>query len=270
MTAVLYCVAAALALFLGAVQLASDGIFRSAANPRSLPALIAPRTGVAIYSVLERAAPAPFALSMLSRAALDRGDLPAAKAYAKRLPVSPWRSDLLGRIAQAGGDDADAQRYFLNAGDIFAIGDRIDALAPHDPRAAYDLQLKLKDRLERSGTHPDLVAEAYWRLGVLSSRLAQPARALSEYRRAVDLSPLSAKYLISAGFQAYDLQMNAAAQRYFSRAISADPCSADALAGAGMVALRNGRRGAAQAYAARSGACDPASHALATLRNQLR
>lgn len=270
MTAVLYCVAAALVFFLGAVQLASDGIFRSAANPRSLPALIAPRTGVTIYRVFERAAPAPFALSMLSRAALDGDDLDTASAYAKRLPLSPWRSDLLGRIALARGDNASAQRDFLAAGDIFAVGSEIDALAQRDPRAAYDLQMRLKDRLQKSGTHPDLVAEAYWRLGVLSAKQGLKERALSEYRQAVDLSPLSSKFLISAGFQAYDLQRNAAARRYFARAISADPCSGDALAGAGMVALRDGRRNAAQTYAARSEACDPNSQALVTLRKQLQ
>lgn len=270
MTAVLYCVAAALALFLGAVQLASDGIFTSAGSAHSLPAHIRPSLGVAVYGVLARVAPAPFVNSMLARAALARGDLDAAQSYALRLPASPWRSDLLGRIAHARGDESAAQRYFLRAGDIFALGDEIDALAAHDPAAAYVLQDELKDRLERSATHPDLVAEAYWRLGVLSSRLGQPQRALSQYEHAIDLSPVDSKYLISAGFQSYDLQQNAPAQRFFARAIAVDPCNADALAGAGMIALRQGRRDAAQAYAARSAGCNPGSHALFSLRQQLQ
>lgn len=232
--------------------------------------MIGPRTGVAIYSAIVRAAPAPFALSMLARAALDRGDLDTAQHYAQRLPASPWRSDLYGRIAQARGDSASAQQDFLAAGDIFAVGREIDALAARNPRAAYDLELKLKNRLQQSGTHPDLVAEAYWQLGVLSAKQGLTRRAMLEYRQAVDLSPLSSKFLISAGFQAYDLQRNAAARRYFARAIAVDPCSADALAGAGMLALRDGRRALAQTYAQRSAACDPASQALVTLRKQLQ
>jgi tetratricopeptide (TPR) repeat protein len=92
---------------------------------------------------------------------------------------------------------------------------------------------------------------------------------MAHYTRAVQLSPLSAKFLISAGFQAYDLHDNAGAQIYFQRAIAVDPGSADAYAGAGMTALRLGDRAAALMYAARSRRYDPHSHALSTLEQLL-
>lgn len=270
MTTVLWICAAVLVLLLAFVQTGSDAIFASAAGAHSLPARIPLRVGLAVYTAIARVAPAPYANSMLARAALQRNDLAAARHYAMALPASPRRDDLLGRIAQAAGDHRTAQQYFLAAGDIFAIGDEIEAQAKLDPRDAYDLQMQLNRRLEKSGTHPDAVAEGYWRAGVLSSKLGRPARALEEYRHAVALSPISAKYLISVGFQAYDLRRLNVARSSFARAIAVDPCSADALAGAGMVALLQGDRASARAYARRSGTCDPRSHALYTLRQQLR
>ena len=270
MTTVLWICAAVLVVLLAFVQLGSDAIFAPAASAHSLPGRIPLRTGEAVYSAIARVAPAPYAISMLARAALQRNDLDAARRYASALPASPRRDDLLGRIAQAAGDHRSAQRYFLAAGDIFAIGDEIDAQAKSDPRDAYELQMQLNRRLDAGGTHPDAVAEGYWRAGVLSSKLGRPARALEEYRHAVAISPISAKYLISVGFQAYDLRRLNDARRAFARAIAVDPCSADALAGAGMVALLQGDRVSAQTYAHKSGACDPHSHALYTLRQQLR
>ena len=93
---------------------------------------------------------------------------------------------------------------------------------------------------------------------------------MANYRRALDLSPISGKYLVSAGFQAYDLRRMNDARQYFERAIGVDPRSADAYAGAGMTALALGDRAQAKADAARSRALDPAAHALKTLESQLR
>jgi tetratricopeptide (TPR) repeat protein len=179
------------------------------------------------------------------------------------------RDDVLGRIAQQRGDHAQAQRYFIAADDVFAIGEEVDALAKRDPVAAYHVEQLFTQRLERTATHPDALAEAYWRSGVLASQIGRPGVAMAHYTRAVQLSPLSAKYLISAGFQAYDLHDNAGAQIYFQRAIAVDPGSADAYAGAGMTALRLGDRAAALMYAARSRRYDPHSHALSTLEQLL-
>lgn len=262
-------VVAALLFALGAVQLGSDAIFARAAVPGSLPAAIAPITGVAIYRALASIAPAPYTNDMLARAALDRGDLAAAQTYAQLLPASGVRSELLARVAQARGNDAAAQRLFLNAGDFAAIDAHVTQLSHHDTQAAYALESLLKTRLEKDGTHPDEVAEAYWRLGVLAAQQHRAGAAMMNYEKALALSPISGKYLVSAGFQNYELHRWLEAQRDFQRAISVDPRSADAYAGAGMTALATGDRAAAQMYAARGSAIDPSAHAIKTLLSQL-
>jgi len=263
-------VVAALALALAAVQLASDAIFASAAAPGSVPTRVPLSAGIAIYQAIARVAPAPYVYDMLARAEVKRGDLTAAQRYVQQLPDSPARSELIGRIAQARGDHRAAQRYFVAAGDILAIDGEVQRLARSDLRAAYALELQLKNRLDQSGTHPDAVAEAYWRLGVLLALQGRTREAMENYTQAVALSPISGKYLIAAGFQSYDLHQNAQAQQYFQRAMSVDPASADAYAGAGMVALRFGDRAGARMYAARAREHDPASQALKTLQDQLR
>ena len=262
--------AALLAAALGAVQLGSDSIFASAATPYSLPAHLPADTGVTVYRVIERVAPAPYVNLMLARAELDRGDVVRAHAHALRLPPSVRRSDLLGRIAQARGDQREAVRDFIAAGDVFAIDDEVDLIAKRDLRAAYALELILKNRLERTSTHPDSLAESLWHLGALASWLGESSTAMSDFASAVSLSPLTEKYLLGAGFQAYQMRRYPEARSYFARAISVDPLSADAYAGAGLVALRVGDRSAAQAYARRGRATHRRSHVLQSLEQQLQ
>jgi tetratricopeptide (TPR) repeat protein len=268
--AVLFVFAALAALALGLVQLGSDAILSAAAQPASLPAHLPLRFGTAIYGVIAGAAPAPYAESMLARAALQRGDLTQAQQYAQRLPPSITRDDLLARIAQTRGDEQSARDYFVRAGDIEAITRAVDALAPSRPAAAYALEDSLRLRLERSGTHPDAVAETYWRLGQLAWQESNRTLAMENYVQAVTLSPLSEKFLLAAGFAAYDMHEDATAQSYFARALSTDPASADGYAGAGLVALNEGDTQRARAYAARARSADPSSHALHTLENKLR
>jgi tetratricopeptide (TPR) repeat protein len=268
--ALLIATVTALVLILALVQLGSDGVFSQAGAPQSLPAHVPAQLGVAIYRALHRVAPAPYVDAMLAYAAIDRGDLANAQRYAARLPQGDARSDLLGRIAWLRGDHATAQRDFIAAVDVFGINGEVDALDARDPRAAYALEMRFRERLAQGSTHPDALADADWRLGVLAAKLGMRPAAMAHYRSAVALSPLSEKYLISAGFQAYDLHDDASAKQYFGRAIKIDPGSADAYAGAGMTELRLGNRAAAIAYASRSRACDPNSHALRTLEAQLR
>lgn len=270
-------VIAALTLLLGAIQIGSDAIFSRAAPPRSLPGHLAPSIGVAIYGVIDRVAPAPYVNAMLATQALNARRLQLAQAYAVRLPASPQREELLGRIAQARGDEAAAQRHFLAAPDLFAIDQRVDRLARTDPVAAYNLEMRLKQRLERLPTHPDAVAEAYWRLGQLATVRAARVpherwleRGMRDYLQAVALSPLTEKYLLAAGSQALNLHNAHGARRFFRRAIDVDPASADAYAGLGIADFRLGDRAAAKRDAARSRAFDPNSGALATLDALLR
>jgi tetratricopeptide (TPR) repeat protein len=266
---VLIAIALVAAFVLGALQIGSDAIFAHAGEPASLPAHLPSQLGTAIYRRAARVAQPAFVNSMLARAALDRGDLTQAQTDAQRLPDSARRDELLGQIALARGDQGAAQRYFVRAGDIEAIDRVVDALAPRHPAAAYRLQAQLKDRLQQSGTHPDAVAEAYWRMGRIAWQESRRELGMQQYMQAISLSPLSEKYLISGGFAAYELHDDARALRYFSRALNVDPASADAYAGAGMALLRRGDRAGALRYAQRARATQRPSHALLTLEKQL-
>jgi Tfp pilus assembly protein PilF len=266
---ILIALAVALAIALGAVQLASDAIFARAGEPASLPAHLQPELGARIYHAVLRIAPAPYAYAMLARAALSANNPGEALTYARALPNSARRDDLLGEIARANGDHTGAQRYFVRAGDLQAVSREVDVLARRDPAAAYALESALKTRLEADGTHPDAVAEAYWQLGVLAWRLSKRELGMQNYRQAVALSPLTEKYLLSAAFAAYDLHDDASSQKLFARVLNVDPASADAYAGSGLVAVRQGHRAQAQRYAQRATAINPHSQALETLNVQV-
>lgn len=263
--AVLTGVAIAAALLLGIVQFASEAILAQAGQPHSLPARLHPAAGEAIYRGIARIAQAPFVDGMLARAALESGQIAQAQQYAQKLPDSATRDDLLGQVAQARGDDRTAEQYFVRAGDIEAIDRAVAALERTNPAYAYALEYGLMQRLQRSGTHPDAVAEAYWELGRLAWMQSERALAMRNYDRAIALSPLSEKFLISAGFTSYAMRDYDASQRYFMRALGVNPASADAYAGAGMCAFRQGDRARAGYYAQRSRAIDPNSSPLHSL-----
>ena len=255
---------------LGAVQLGSDAIFAGVGAAFSLPARLHPQLGVRIYREIARVAPAPYVNAMLARAAYDSGDLALARQYVLRLPPSSKRSDELGRIALQQGNEPQALHDFILAGDSDTIDAEVAAIRKTDLPRAYALESSLKDRLEASTTHPDALAQAYWRLGTLAIAQGRPELALRNYEQAVTISPLSEKYLLWAGYQAYDLRRLKSAAQCFARAIAADPTSADAYAGAGLVLLSNGQRAAAQANEVRARALDPHAVGLARLEAALR
>lgn len=266
---------------LACVQLASDSIFSQSAARASLPAKIPETLGIAIYSAIERAAPAPYVEAMLAQAALNQRDLARAQIVAERMPPSPAREELLGKIARARRDEVAAQRHFIAAADAFAIRAETTRLAKTDPMAAYRLELAMRDRLATAATLPDLLADAYWRLGILATQLGYRAHSVTtrrqwfatgmqDYVQAVALSPISEKYLIAAGSQALNLHNPMAAIQYFRRATNQNPASADAYAGLGVAALQLGDRQAALNDAKRSAAYNPRSHFLHTLEKLLR
>ncbi len=235
--------------------------------------------GVRIYTAIERATPAGYVEAMLAQAALERRDLERAQWYAMRLPESPARADLLGRIAQAHGDAAAAQRYFIAANDVFAIRSEVNRLARRDPVSAYGLEFRLKDRLQRAATHPDALADTYWELGRLATqrgyvdvanRRAWFETGMRDYTEAVKLAPLAEKYLIVAGSQALNLDDPARARLYFKRAADENPASADAYAGLGVAAFRMGDAAKARIYEQLSRSYDPHSHFLHTLEALLK
>ena len=268
---VLWAPALVLGGLLAVLQGASASVFSRAGTQFSVPAHLPQDFGVRVYSALEAFFPLPFVESMLVRAELSRGDGAAARVHVLRMPPSVARSEFSARIALLLGDHAAAMASFLDAGDVDALRDEVARLSnAGDLRGAYNLENATRARLASNATHPDLVAESYWRSGVLASRLHLMKTALRDYRSALTLAPFSEKYLLGAGTESAQLSRYGDARDYFARCLAVDPASADAVAGLGLVALRTGDRGAAQAYAERSRALDTQSSMLATLERALR
>ncbi len=265
------------------VQFASDSLTASAAAPGTLPTHIPPSFGRLVYTRLDRVAPAPYVETTLAQDALSRGDVMSAERYALKLPASPVRDELLARVAQARGEKLLALEYFLAAPDAGAVNAAADeALASRDPAAAYRLEELLENRLAMLGTHPDAVAEAYWRMGRYANQMAfvqisgSPAqnawlrRGLNALEAAVALSPLSERYAIEAANQADLLGDRGRAAALFAQALAIDPASADAMAGLGVIAFQNGDRAAAARYLERARALDPQSLMVGALERDLR
>ena len=279
---VLTATAAAALIALAAIQLASDALNSGAAAPATLPRRIPPKFGLAVYRLLDRIAPAAYVEATLAQQALEHGDADGAERYAVRLPASPVRDELLARVAGLRGQSTLAAEYLLAAPDPVAFNTATQRRAVQDPAAGYALERLLRDRLARSGTHPDAVAEASWQMGLLANREAwrqipgSPAqhgwlqRADDDFGTAARLAPLSERYVVAAANQADLLNDRVRAQRLFAHAGEIDPGSADAVAGLGVVAWQNGdRRGAAE-YLRRARAIDPDALMVRALERDLR
>jgi hypothetical protein len=272
-----------LLLALAKVQLASDSLTAGAAAPGTFPTRVPSSFGRLVYTWLDRIAPAPYVETTLAQDALARGDAASAEHYALRLPASPVRDELLARVAQARGEKLLALEYFLAAPDADAVNAAADAaLASRDPAGAYRLEELLENRLAMLRTHPDAVAEAYWRMGRYANQMAfvqisgSPAQVawLRRGRNALDaavaLSPLSERYAIEAANQADLLGDRARASQLFAQALAIDPASADAVAGLGVIAFQDGDRAAAARYLTRARALDPQSLMVRALERDLR
>lgn len=265
-----------------AIQLASYALNAGAAAPGTLPTRVPLRFGLAVYRAIDALAPAPYVVATLAAYDLAAGDTEGALREAIRLPASPTRDELLASIARAQGNEELALEYFLAAPDVTAVDAAAQALARRSPAAGYALETLLERRLALLTTHPDDVAETYFRLGQLANRQAwreipdskaQGAwlyRGMHDFRSAVALAPLSDKYLIVAANQAMLLGDLDGAQRYFARAVDANPGSADAVAGAGVIAYQRGDVATAEKNLRRALALDPNSLMVRSLERFLK
>jgi tetratricopeptide (TPR) repeat protein len=271
----------ALVVAFGLIQAASDAFASSAASAGTFPRRVSARLGWAVYSALDRVAPAPYVEVTLAEGALAAGDDARAQLHAMRLPASPIRDELLARIAQGRGEQLLALEYFLAAPDASAVQSVVDLRAARDPAEGYYLERVLEARLAQSSTHPDAVAAAYWRMGQLANREAWRlipgstaqrtwlVRGLRDFEDAVRISPLSERYLIAAANQEDLIGERRRAEELFRQASAIDPESADALAGLGVVAVENGDRKSAEAYLQRARAVDPRSLMVRALERDL-
>ena len=281
LSSVFFGVAVALALIAFAIlQWASGAIFSRAATPLSLPAHLNVQFGVTVYRALEHAWGPPFVEAMLARAALEEGDIAAAREHVSKMPPSVTRSALEGRVALASDQHELAISDFIAALDIDELQREVDRLQQRGQlMQAYRLENLTRARLVQAGTHPDAVAESYWRSGVLARALANRVQppdprwlhiALDDYRQAYSLAPWSGKYWLEAGTGALVIGQYDDARRYYQRAVEVDPQMADAYAGLGVIALHQGDRQTALRYAARSRALNPASTMLRRLDRSLQ
>ncbi len=240
MRVVLGIVAGLVLACLGIVQLASDAFTARVASPQSLPRHIPIGFALRVYGVLDRIAPAPYVETTLAEYEMDRGDLHAAALHALRLPRSPIRNELLGRIAQRQGDASRAFEYFFAAPDIVALRENVERIAKHDPAHAYAVESRIRERLQALRTHPDAVADASWmmaRFAEAAAARSSPAlrvmwlrRALRNASAAAALSPLSEKYLLVTAGAELRLGDVEAARRWYHRVLAVDPRNSKALA----------------------------------------
>ncbi len=272
------CVAIALAL--GGLQGIASIAAASAAQDGSFVRLLAaagPRV-----DALDPALPMPAALRiLLARRALAAHALDRVEALTARLGPSTDRSALEAELAEARGDTQAAQRAWFDAGDYSGL-ERLaaDLERGGDLHGAQELQQTIVDRLAQDRTHPDTLAEAWWRLGVLDAALAgnEPTvaagrtyarRSLDAYEAALALAPYSAKFMISAASQELNLGELDGAQRYFERAAEIVPGSVLIPVGYGEVAVRRGDFATARRRLAEARRIDPAEPAVDRLARKI-
>jgi len=246
--------AAAVVVWLGAVQLASSAAYGDLAVRPSLPA------------ALHAAAPGllrPFLGGPAARAAaaLHNGDLDGAQQLIATLPDDAQTADLRGRLAEARQDPDAAIAAYIRAGDGVRAQGLIDVLAGRDPPRALRDQTVLVAALEgRSGASEE-TGQAWWRLGQLQAAAGYraPARrallwraAEGSYERALGFAPNEETYLLAAGYQSLANGDLTSAERWFARAAEVVPNSADAFAGRAWTAAARGDCATARADLARS------------------
>jgi len=234
--------AVALAVWLGAVQLASSAAYGDLAVRPSLPAALHAR----VPNLLHAALGGPRARAA---AALQAGDLAGAQAIVATLPDDPETFDLRGRLAQANGRRDEAIDDYVRAGDVVRAQRLIDELSAVDPARALADQQRLVTRLGNNAAAGEVTGQAWWRLGQLQAaagyrdavgRAEYWRDAETSYERALALGPNEETYLLAAGFQSLANGDVAASQRWYARAAEVVPNSADAYAGLAWVAAASG------------------------------
>ena len=262
---------------LGAVQVGSDALLSGAAVPASLPRLLPQQWGVGIYRAIDRIAPAPFVARELGLEALLRGDDASAVKYAVTLPAGGARDALFAAIERARGAKALAIEYELAGLDLPRLLRRIDAIEKDHPRAAYALADRLRARLEATTTHPDALANIFWRCGTIATNAVyrghQPslwnARARRAFLAAARMAPYDNNYALGVAAYYYRVKENAQAKRWYRRIVTINPSSADGWAGLGSVALRAGDLAAARRYLAIARRYDSGTESVQTLARKL-
>ena len=223
---------ALVAVWLGAVQLASSAAFGDLAVQHSLQSLLHAADPLLLRGAIG---------GRLARAqAAVHNDEADAAALVSRLAPDPPVLDLRGQLAEARGDRDAALDAYVSAGDLVRAQRLIDALAPAQPARALAYETQLLAHLHDDGSASEDTGQAWWRLGQLQAALgyARPTRrsalwraALTSYERALRYGPNEETYLLAAGYQSLANGDAAASLRWYSRAAQVVPNSADAFGG---------------------------------------
>ncbi|HWT04828.1 MAG TPA: hypothetical protein VN224_03655 [Xanthomonadales bacterium] len=223
----------ALAVLLGAVQLASSAAYGDLAVRPSLPAALHDRFPRLFRPLLGSA-------RARAGAAVHDGDLVSAERLAAALPDDAESADVRGRIAEAHGDRDRALQQYVRAGDVVRAQALIDELARTQPDRALAAQALLVAAHQDDASAGEVRGEAWWRLGELQAAAGyrDPAqrtnywrKAEASYERALALAPNEETYLLAAGFQSLANGDATAAARWYAHAADVVPNSADAYAG---------------------------------------
>jgi len=231
-----------LAVFLGALQLASSAAYGDLAVRPSLPAALHDRVPNLLRPLLGDA-------RAQAAAAIHNGDIASAQRLIATLPDDAQAADLRGRIAEATGNRDGAIAAYVRAGDVVRAQTLIDALARQDPARALADQERLVAALHDDQSAGEVTGQAWWRLGQLQAaagyrdaarRRTYWQAAQTSYERALALAPNEETYLLAAGYQALANGDAAASERFYTHAADVVPNSADAYAGlAWTAAARN-------------------------------
>ncbi|HUY10991.1 MAG TPA: hypothetical protein VMV73_01880 [Candidatus Dormibacteraeota bacterium] len=226
----------------------------SVARPNSFPRLLPSAWGARIYRSLDRIAPAPFIERELALDALRNHNNSAAIRYAARMPAGALRDGLFAAVSRARGEEDLAVEYELAGLDLPRVRERIRRLSLRHPRAAYDLAARLFERLQVAPSHPDALADASWRLGVIAlsiesqshRRTLWSARAERALRTAAKIAPYDNTYQLALAALYFDRGNLLRAKRWYTRTVASNPTSVDGWLGLTRIELARGNIAAAR------------------------
>jgi tetratricopeptide (TPR) repeat protein len=225
--------ACAIAVWLGAVQLASSAAYGDLAVRPSLPA--------ALHAAAPRLLrPLVGGAKARAAAAVHDGDLDEAERLLAGLRDDTETADLHGQIAEARGQRDAAIDAYVTAGDVVRAQGLIDRMAGPDLAKALAYEERLVARLRDDPNAGEVLGEAWWRLAQLQAGAGyrNPAErtrywrdAEASYERALELAPNEETYLLGAAYQSLANGDTPASLRYYQRAADVVPNSLDAWVG---------------------------------------
>lgn len=184
------------------------------------------------------------ALRERTEAALDSGDLEAAKELARELEkqnLGPWENVLLGRIALASGLFKDARTYFLKAQEALPSE---GAILVHLASANASLRKwpEAIAYIEEAIAQRDDIAELHERHGIYLSNAGKLDESVWALNKAIELEPRRSTAWALLGERRLEKNDIPGAEGAFTKAVMNDPESPSGLWNLALLAERRGDR----------------------------